>query len=94
MNYLDCTFCAYFFQVIKPGTHGSTYGGNPLACAVATEAMKVLIEEELPENAERLGKILRAELNKIPRDIVTTVRGKGLMNAIVIHDSKYVSLLT
>lgn len=74
-------------DVIKPGTHGSTYGGNPLACAVATEAMKVLLEEKLPEKAEKLGHILREELNKIPKNLVKTVRGKGLMCAIVIDDS-------
>ncbi|XP_048489106.1 ornithine aminotransferase, mitochondrial isoform X2 [Plutella xylostella] len=74
-------------NVITPGTHGSTYGGNPLACAVATEAIKVLLEENLSENAERLGRVLRAELETIPKSLVTTVRGKGLMNAIVIHDS-------
>ncbi|KAJ0182343.1 hypothetical protein K1T71_001712 [Dendrolimus kikuchii] len=74
-------------DVIKPGTHGSTYGGNPLACAVATEAIKVLIEEKLPERAEKLGLILREELNKIPKNLITTVRGRGLMYAIVIDDS-------
>ncbi|XP_026739068.1 ornithine aminotransferase, mitochondrial [Trichoplusia ni] len=74
-------------DVIKPGTHGSTYGGNPLACAVAMEAVKVLLEEKLCENSERLGKILIEELNKIPKNKITTVRGRGLMCAIVVHDS-------
>ncbi|PZC75566.1 ornithine aminotransferase, mitochondrial [Helicoverpa armigera] len=74
-------------DVIKPGTHGSTYGGNPLACAVAMEAVKVLLEEKLCENAERLGKVLVEELNKIPKNKITTVRGRGLMCAIVVHDS-------
>uniref|UniRef100_A0A2A4K599 Ornithine aminotransferase n=1 Tax=Heliothis virescens TaxID=7102 RepID=A0A2A4K599_HELVI len=74
-------------DVIKPGTHGSTYGGNPLACAVAMEAIKVLLEEKLCENAERLGKVLVEELNKIPKNKITTVRGRGLMCAIVVHDS-------
>ncbi|KAF9797516.1 hypothetical protein SFRURICE_016626 [Spodoptera frugiperda] len=74
-------------DVITPGTHGSTYGGNPLACAVATEAIKVLLEEKLCENAEKLGKILLEELNKIPKNKIATVRGRGLMCAIVIHDS-------
>ncbi|CAH0695415.1 unnamed protein product [Spodoptera exigua] len=74
-------------NVITPGTHGSTYGGNPLACAVATEAIKVLLEEKLCENAEKLGKVLVEELNKIPKNKITTVRGRGLMCAIVIHDS-------
>lgn len=73
-------------NVIKPGTHGSTYGGNPLACAVATEAIKVLIEEKLSENADRLGRIFREELNKIPKSKVPAVRGRGLMNAIDVSD--------
>lgn len=74
---------------IKPGEHGSTYGGNPLGCKVAIEALQVLIDERLAENAQRLGEILRAELNKIPKEFVTTVRGKGLLNAIVINKSKF-----
>ncbi|XP_026497922.2 ornithine aminotransferase, mitochondrial [Vanessa tameamea] len=73
--------------VIKPGTHGSTYGGNPLACAVATEAIKVLLEEKLCENSERLGQVFREELEKIPKSKVVTVRGRGLMFAIDVHDS-------
>lgn len=73
---------------IKPGEHGSTYGGNPLGCKVAIEALKVIIEERLAENAERLGAILRSQLNKIPKKYVTTVRGKGLLNAIVINKGK------
>jgi ornithine--oxo-acid transaminase len=71
---------------IKPGEHGSTFGGNPLACRVAIESLKVIQEEKLTENSERLGKILRDELNKLPKDIVVTVRGKGLLNAIVINE--------
>ncbi len=75
---------------IKPGEHGSTFGGNPLACAVAMEALKVVEDEKLAENAETLGKIFRARMevlkNKRP-DLVTIVRGKGLLNAIVINDS-------
>lgn len=74
-------------DVIKPGTHGSTYGGNPLACAVALEAMKVLIEEKMPENALRLGEIFRSELRKLPQSQVVTVRGKGLMCAMVVNDN-------
>ena len=69
---------------IKPGEHGSTYGGNPLAAKVAITALKVLIDEELPENAERLGKILLSELKKIAHDHITLVRGKGLFCAMVI----------
>uniref|UniRef100_A0A8C6UNR7 Ornithine aminotransferase n=1 Tax=Neogobius melanostomus TaxID=47308 RepID=A0A8C6UNR7_9GOBI len=73
---------------IKPGEHGSTYGGNPVACRVAMAALEVLEEERLAENAERMGQILRTELSKLPKDIVTTVRGKGLLNAIVIKETK------
>nr|XP_003705904.2 PREDICTED: ornithine aminotransferase, mitochondrial [Megachile rotundata] len=63
---------------IKPGEHGSTYGGNPLGCRVALEALRVLEEEKLAENAEKLGHILRAELSKLPKDIVTlSVRSQG-----------------
>jgi len=71
---------------IKPGEHGSTFGGNPLACGVATEALKVIVEEKLAENAERLGNILRERLRQLPTDIVKEVRGKGLLNAIVINE--------
>ncbi|XP_045446078.1 ornithine aminotransferase, mitochondrial [Melitaea cinxia] len=74
-------------DVIKPGTHGSTYGGNPLACAVATEAIKVLLDEKLCENAERLSGVFREELQKIPKSKVVTIRGRGLMFAIDVHDS-------
>ncbi|XP_043485950.1 ornithine aminotransferase, mitochondrial-like [Polistes fuscatus] len=70
---------------IKPGEHGSTYGGNPLGCKIALEALQVLEDEKLAENAEKLGQVLRNELNKLPKDIVTLVRGKGLLNAIVIN---------
>eukprot|EP00112_Aurelia_sp_Birch-Aquarium-sp1_P007463 Seg1814.5 transcript_id=Seg1814.5/GoldUCD/mRNA.D3Y31 product="Ornithine aminotransferase mitochondrial" protein_id=Seg1814.5/GoldUCD/D3Y31 len=72
---------------IKPGEHGSTFGGNPLSCRVAMAALDVVQEENLAEKAEKLGIILREELNKLPKDIVTTVRGKGLLNAIVIKDN-------
>ena len=70
---------------IKPGQHGSTYGGNPLACVVGMEALQVLQDEKMAENSERLGEILRGELSQLPKDVVTTVRGKGMMNAIVIN---------
>jgi ornithine--oxo-acid transaminase len=71
---------------IKPGEHGSTYGGNPLACAVAIEALQVLLDEQLAENAEAMGKIFRErmELLMAKSPLVTTVRGRGLLNAIVI----------
>ena len=70
---------------IGPGEHGSTYGGNPLGSKIALEALKVLEEEKLAERAEECGNILREELNKLPKDIVPIVRGKGLLNAIVIN---------
>ena len=70
---------------IKPGEHGSTYGGNPLACKVATAALQVLLEEKLAENAEAMGEILRGEMGSLPGDIVKLVRGKGLLNAIQIQ---------
>ncbi|XP_039625510.1 ornithine aminotransferase, mitochondrial [Polypterus senegalus] len=73
---------------IKPGEHGSTYGGNPLACRVAIAALEVIENEKLAENSYKMGKLLRSELMKLPSDIVTTVRGKGLLNAIVIKETK------
>ena len=75
---------------IKPGEHGSTFGGNPLACAVAQAALEVIIEENLAENAYKLGEYFREELNKFIKDspIVKLVRGKGLLNAIVINDTE------
>ncbi len=71
---------------IKPGQHGSTFGGNPLACRVAMTALQVLIEEKMAENAERMGRIFRAEMQKMVEkyDHLTLVRGKGLLNAVVI----------
>ena len=71
-------------DVIKPGQHGSTYGGNPVACSVAMAALRVVKEEGLADNAEKLGVILRKELNEINSSIISIVRGKGLLNAIVI----------
>ena len=77
-------------EVISPGTHGSTFGGNPIAAAVAIAALEVVEEEGLAENAERLGQIFRSELNKYieSSSIVNLVRGKGLLNAIVINDTE------
>jgi len=73
---------------IKPGEHGSTYGGNPLACAVAIAALKVLKEEKMAENAAEMGELLRSELTKLNSPFITLVRGRGLLNAIVIkHDN-------
>ncbi len=69
---------------IKPGEHGSTFGGNPLACKVAIAALEVLKDEKLSENAEKMGKIFRNEVAKIKSDMIELVRGKGLLNAIVI----------
>jgi len=71
---------------IKPGEHGSTFGGNPLAAKVAIASLQVLDDEKLADNADRLGKIFRAEMNKLMQktDVITKVRGKGLLNAIVI----------
>ncbi|CAC5405988.1 rocD [Mytilus coruscus] len=71
---------------IKPGEHGSTYGGNPLGCKVAIASLEVLLEEKLADNAAKLGEMLRKELNKLPKDVVKVVRGKGLLNAIVISE--------
>jgi len=72
---------------IKPGEHGSTYGGNPLACTVSMTALEVLRTENLAENAEALGKYLREELQKINSPHIAEIRGKGLLNAIAIKHS-------
>ena len=69
---------------IKPGEHGSTFGGNPVAAKVAMAALEVVKEEKLEENSEKLGKLFRDELKKIDSDIIELVRGKGLLNAIII----------
>lgn len=69
---------------IKPGEHGSTYGGNPLACKVAMEALAVLKDEKMAENAEQMGELLRNELVSLNSSFIQQVRGKGLLNAIVI----------
>ncbi|WP_273514980.1 ornithine--oxo-acid transaminase [Roseivirga sp.] len=75
-------------DVITPGTHGSTFGGNPVAGAVAVAALEVIRDEKLTQNARRLGEIFRERMNKFiaTTDLVTLVRGKGLLNAIVIND--------
>jgi len=75
-------------DVIEPGTHGSTYGGNPLAAKVAIAAIKVLEEEKLSENAMKMGQILRKGLGEMDKDFVVSHRGKGLLNAIVINNGK------
>ena len=76
--------------VLKPGQHGSTFGGNPLACAVAMAALQVVQDENLMKNAEELGNLFRGEIQKLvdSNDLVKLVRGKGLLNAIVINDTE------
>jgi ornithine--oxo-acid transaminase len=75
--------------VIKPGQHGSTFGGNPLAATVAIASLEVIKEEKLAENAQRLGELFRKEMNRIINntDLVKSVRGKGLLNAIIVNDT-------
>lgn len=77
-------------DVIGPGQHGSTFGGNPLACAVAKEALQVVIDENLSENALKLGQMFRNKMQQLVEnlDILTGVRGKGLLNAIIINDDE------
>lgn len=77
-------------DVIKPGNHGSTFGGNPVAAAVAMAALEVVRDEKLAENAETLGQLFRSELNKYieTSGLVSLVRGRGMLNAIVINDSE------
>ena len=72
---------------IKPGEHGSTYGGNPLACAVAITALQVLKDENMIANADAMGELLRSEIRKLNSPFIALVRGKGLLNAIVIKHS-------
>lgn len=78
-------------HVIKPGQHGSTFGGNPLAAAVGMAALDVIKDEKLAENAERLGQIFRAEIQKmLPKyPLLKLIRGKGLLNAIVVNDTEH-----
>ncbi|WP_445665768.1 ornithine--oxo-acid transaminase [Fodinibius sp. AD559] len=80
----------HIMECLRPGEHGSTYGGNPLACAVAMEALKVVEDENLAENADQMGQLFREEMNNLVEesDLVNLVRGKGLLNAIVINDSE------
>lgn len=77
-------------EVMRPGQHGSTFGGNPLACAVAQEALEVIRDEKLTQNARRLGEIFRQRMEALREaypQLIKLVRGKGLLNAIVINDS-------
>ena len=69
---------------IRPGEHGSTYGGNPLACAVATSSLQVLVDEKMTENAAEQGELFRKLLAELASPLIKTIRGKGLLNAIVI----------
>jgi len=80
----------HIMNVIKPGQHGSTFGGNPVAAKVAVAALEVVKDENLAANADRLGKIFRSEINRIIEntDLVLKVRGKGLLNAILINDTE------
>ena len=75
---------------IKPGEHGSTYGGNPLACAVAKAALEVIKDENLEDNALNMGEVFRGRLESLKEksDLVTLIRGKGLLNAMVINDTE------
>jgi len=75
----------HIMLVIKPGQHGSTFGGNPMAAKVAVAALEVVKNEKLAERAEKLGEIFRAELRKVKSEMIELVRGKGLLNAIVIR---------
>lgn len=74
----------HIMNTIKPGEHGSTYGGNPLACKVAITALAVLKEENMAANAEEMGELFRSELRKLQLPLIKTIRGRGLLNAIVI----------
>ncbi|GAA4843899.1 ornithine--oxo-acid transaminase [Algivirga pacifica] len=77
-------------MVLKPGEHGSTYGGNPLAMVVAMEALQVIKDENLMENADKMGQLFRKRMGELSEksDLVTLVRGKGLLNAVVINDTE------
>ena len=73
---------------IEPGTHGSTYGGNPLGCAVAIRALEIVRDENMVSRAEELGELFRSGLKKLNNPMVKTIRGKGLFNAVVIDETK------
>jgi len=73
---------------IEPGTHGSTYGGNPLGCAVSIRALEIMEEEDLTAKAQKLGEIFRQGLADINSPMIKLIRGKGLLNAVVIDESK------
>lgn len=73
---------------VEPGTHGSTYGGNPLGSAIAIRALEIIRDENMVERAEHLGQVFRQGLEAIKSPVIQTIRGKGLLNAIVIDESK------
>ena len=73
-------------DILKPGQHGSTFGGNPLACSIARAALKVLVEEDLVNNSKKLGAYFLAGLKKIKNENIKEVRGRGLMIAIELHE--------
>src|SRR5690625_2576910 len=73
--------------VFEPGSHGSTFGGNPLACAVSVAALDVIIDEKLPERSQQLGDYFKKELRKINNPMIKEVRGKGLMNGMELTES-------
>lgn len=78
----------HVMKCITPGTHGSTFGGNPLACVVATESLNVIVTERLSKNAEIMGKLFRDSLRSYPKSFIKDIRGKGLMNAIEFKNKK------
>jgi ornithine--oxo-acid transaminase len=71
-------------MTIRPGEHGSTYGGNPLACRVAIKSLQILKDEKMAENADKMGLLLRSEIEKLQSPYISLVRGKGLLNAVII----------
>lgn len=73
---------------IKPGEHGSTYGGNPLGCAVAMTALDVLVDEKLVDRAQEMGEMFRSKVREIGSPLIKLVRGRGLLNAVVIDETK------
>lgn len=79
---------SHIMTCIQAGEHGSTYGGNPLACAIAVEALNVLTEEKLSENSQIVGEYFRNRLTNIKSSVIKEIRGRGLMNAVEIDNSK------
>lgn len=79
----------HIMDVITPGTHGSTYGGNPLGVRLATEALQIVVDEKLAQNARQLGEIFRDRMNRLAKrsSLIESVRGRGLLNAVVINDT-------